>query len=1200
MAKGKSDGSVNFSTKIDTTGFKKGLKEIQKLNDQGVEKVKESGKKSSEDAEKNVDSATKKIKKKSQEAADTVKKSAKESAEKTKNEAAAASDNVKKEAAKAESAVKKSNEEIEYKSVITARNVNVQYDNLFRGMEDGSKDAAGELANSFKKVEAESENVSFESFNGNLEGAMTSGKVAVGGLAAAVAGITAVVAKVGIDSEKAANQVAAATGLTGEKLEEVQGVASNVYQNNFGESMEDAANAVSEVYQQTKLEGDELEKTSESALLLRDSFEFEVNESVRTAKALMDNFGISAEEAYNLMVQGAQNGLNKNGDMLDTLNEYAVHYSNLGYTVEEFLGSLENGTKAGTFSVDKIGDAMKEFGIRIKDTSNTTKEAFEMLGYTAEADLKQEAERKDKIEELSGTIADLEKKLKYATMEQQNFNDKTTDLTRLKNEDTIKEYTEQLDQAKKSMEALQTPIDTTGKSMADIQAKFAAGGDSAREATQEVLTQLQNIDDDVARNQIGVDLFGTMWEDLGEEAVYSLLNTQTEIYATSDALENLNNVKYDDVQSQMEELKRTVKVQILQPLAKKLMPKLKQGVNWVEDHLDEIVDDLVPVGKAVATAFAVKKVVDFGTTAAKTVKGISSAIKMMPSLANPYVLAAAAVAGVGIAVYEDLKTAKEHIVRIDDYTQGLIDKQDKLNKKLDEQRGTYNKWEKERESAVDTVETEYSHYQNLANVLDNIVDKNGKIKEGYENRAKAITGELSEALGVEINIVDGQIQQYDTLKGKIEDIMALKKANALIDANQESYTEAQKGLAESGVTYSESLDNEEALERRIKKLQTAQEDFNKLGTNFTAGTDEYYAAMDKFLENYGKMLDIGSDDLYNHGGAVYDQIADSIDESSKKLDEAREKTQESLDTITNYQSIIKNYEDAQTAIASGNVDAIEECNVRLTNNLQTVETGTGNSLQRQRDEAKKHWVDLKDKYDRGVIGITESMVSAAEETYIITQNELDKFVANAESCAKQGGANVATGFSEGLDENLTTITDSLGNVSKAISESAAELYQWGMDNGYNYAAGLAAGINDPGNTLAAEEASKAIDRATRDALDIHSPSRVAKKSGEYYSQGLAEGIVDASGQAVDAAKMVADGINIGTQVELAPWSGQKMAETVGIKSDGQETTNTAAPGAGWGGDIVIPVSMFPNSAAFDTVVLSAKDRLNAVSGGRDF
>lgn len=1200
MAKGKSDGSVNFSTKIDTTGFKKGLKEIQKLNDQGVEKVKESGKKSSEDAEKNVDSATKKIKKKSQETADTVKKSAKESAEKTKNEAATASDDVKKEAAKAESAVKKSNEEIEYKSVITARNVNVQYDNLFRGMEDSSKDAAGELANSFKKVETEAENVSFESFNGNLEGAMTSGKAAVGGLVAVVSGITAVVAKVGTDTEQAMRKVADTTGLVGKELEEAQSVAMDVYQDSFGDSMKDAAAAVSEVYSQTKLEGDELKKATESAFLLQNSFEFDIKESVKTAKALMDNFGVSAETAFNLMVQGAQKGLDKNGDMLDTLNEYAVHYSNMGYSLEDFFGSIENGTKSGAFSVDKIGDAVKELGINVKDTSESTKEAFQMLGYTAESDLELEAERKDKIEELSGTIADLEKKLKYATMEQQNFNDKTTEITRLKNADTIQGYTEQLDQAKKSMEALQTPIESTGDSMADLQARFAEGGEAAKDATVEVLERLKNIDDDVARNQIGVDLFKTMWEDLGEEAIFSLFNTQTEISATKDALEDLNESRLSDLTVQAEELKRTVEVQMLQPLAKKLMPKLKKGVNWVEDHLDEIVDDLVPVGKAVATAFAVKKVVDFGTTAAKTIKGISSAIKMMPSLANPYVLAAAAVGGVGLAIYEDLKTAKEHIVRIDDYTQGLIDKQDKINKKLDEQRETYNKWEKERESAVDTVETEYSHYQNLANALDNIVDKNGKIKEGYENRAKAITGELSEALGVEINIVDGQIQQYDTLKGKIEDVMTLKKANALIDASQESYTEAQKGLAESGVTYSESLDNEEALERRIKKLQTAQEDFNKLGTDFATGTDEYYAAMDKFLENYGEMLDISSDDLYNHGGAVYDQIADSIDESSKKLDEAREKTQESLDTITNYQSIIKNYEDAQTAIASGNVDAIEECNIRLTNNLQTVETGTGNSLQRQRDEAKKHWADLKDKYDRGVIGITESMVNAAEETYIITQNELDKFVANAESSAKQAGANVTTGFSEGLNENLTTVTDALGNVSRAISESAADLYQWGMDNGYNYAAGLAAGINDSGNTLAAEEAAKAIDRATRDALDIHSPSRVAKKSGEYYSQGLAEGIVDASGQAVDAAKMVADGINIGTQVELAPWSGQKMAETVGIKSDGQEAANTATPGAGWGGDIVIPVSMFPNSAAFDTVVLSAKDRLNAVSGGRDF
>ena len=52
-----------------------------------------------------------------------------------------------------------------------------------------------------------------------------------------------------------------------------------------------------------------------------------------------------------------------------------MHYKQLGFTSEEFFNSLQNGAAAGTFSVDKLGDAMKEFGIRAKDTAKPTDEA---------------------------------------------------------------------------------------------------------------------------------------------------------------------------------------------------------------------------------------------------------------------------------------------------------------------------------------------------------------------------------------------------------------------------------------------------------------------------------------------------------------------------------------------------------------------------------------------------------------------------------------------------------------------------------------------------------------------------------------------------------------------------------------------------------------------------------------------------------
>lgn len=59
-------------------------------------------------------------------------------------------------------------------------------------------------------------------------------------------------------------------------------------------------------------------------------FDYDVSESARAASALMKNFGIDAEEAYGLIAVGAQNGADKNGDLLDTLNEYSPQFAALG------------------------------------------------------------------------------------------------------------------------------------------------------------------------------------------------------------------------------------------------------------------------------------------------------------------------------------------------------------------------------------------------------------------------------------------------------------------------------------------------------------------------------------------------------------------------------------------------------------------------------------------------------------------------------------------------------------------------------------------------------------------------------------------------------------------------------------------------------------------------------------------------------
>jgi phage-related minor tail protein len=1095
VANSKADGSVNFDTKIDTSGFEKGLKQINKSSEKAAKNVEKDTEKSSKNAEK-----------KAGDAADGISKSFAKSSGKMQSSMQEAGEKSEKIFKDTETAAKSAMDGIDGKT---------------SGLADSIKSGMSHVG------ESVSDTISgMGDFNDKFDDAMSDSIKSVGGLVAAIGGIGAAVIASGTQAEQAANQVAAATGLTGDALKEVQDISQNVYKDNFGDSMEDAADAVAVTYQQTKLVGDELQTAAENAMLLDDTFGYDVSESIRTAKALADNFGISIEEAYNLMAQGAQKGLDKNGDMLDTLNEYSVHYSQLGYTVEDFFGSLENGAASGAFSIDKIGDTMKEFGIRVKDTSTSTQEAFQLLGYT-------------------------------------------------------------------------------GDSIADMQAKFAAGGESAREATSELLGQLQNVEDDVTRNQIGVDLFGTMWEDLGEEAVYSLLNTQTEISKTTDAIGQLNDVKYDDVMSQLTALKRQAETEVLQPFAQKLMPKVKEGIEWVSKNMDDLVDDIVPIGKAIATAFAVKKVTDFGTTAIKTINGVSSVVKLIPSVLGPMGMAVtgvtAAVAGIAYATYRDIKYANDYAVDLDSYTQHLIDKQDKLNQKTEEQNQIRAEWEDRRNSATDNVDREYTYYQNLSDALENIVDKNGKIKEGYENRAKVITGELSEALGVEIDIVDGQIQEYDNLKSKIEEVMATKKANALLSANEESYIDAQQQLSAAGSEYAANLDNQKSLERRLTKMQAAQSAFQNLN-NYGGGTDAYYAAVDRFVSSYGEMLGVTQSDIANNSTKVFQKIGKSIDETSRLLDDAKKDVKDNLDSVIDYQSEIKNYEDMQEALASGDADAIAECNARLLNNLQTAETGTRESLQKQMDDAHQYWEDLKSKYDDGVAGITQSMVDAAYQTYVITNQEFNDFKANASSAGYEGAANYTSSFSAGVTDNSYQITDALGNVSRMLSEQAAELYQWGMDNGYNYAAGLAAGINNPGNTLAAEEAAKALANAsetsTRKELGIASPSKVAKKLGGYYSEGFAEGIRDGSGEtSVTAEQMAQDVINA-SQLPVSPYN--EIVYPVQQPRAAEQTQTHGTQQAQAGGDWVFPIYMAPNTHVLDTIVLSAKDRANAISGGMEF
>ena len=218
----------------------------------------------------------------------------------------------------------------------------------------------------------------------NITAAAKTAAKAVAGIGIAAASAAAgLFVKTGQDYIRTMNGIQAQTGATGEELKDFGQIAQDIYKTGKGESLQEIADALVNIRQSSKLAGDELKTAANAALLLKDSFGMETAETTRAATALMKNFGISAEEAYGLIAYGAQNGANRNGDLADILNEYSVHYKALGLNANQFVDTLVKGADAGSFSIDKIGDAIKEFNIRSKDASDSSAEAFKALGLNA-------------------------------------------------------------------------------------------------------------------------------------------------------------------------------------------------------------------------------------------------------------------------------------------------------------------------------------------------------------------------------------------------------------------------------------------------------------------------------------------------------------------------------------------------------------------------------------------------------------------------------------------------------------------------------------------------------------------------------------------------------------------------------------------------------------------------------------------------
>jgi len=209
------------------------------------------------------------------------------------------------------------------------------------------------------------------------------------GLAVGVGAIATGIGAVGVSSFNLSKDLQASQGqmrselnLTEEASAELGEVVKDVWGNNFGESVEDVTDTIIQARKQiVGLADEDMQRVTEGALAIRDSFDAEVGQTLNATNALMQNFGLTSDQAMNAIASGFKAGLNNSDDFLDSITEYSNQFGEGGATADEFFNIMASGMGAGVLGTDKVADLFKEFMIRVRDGSTATRDAFEQLGY---------------------------------------------------------------------------------------------------------------------------------------------------------------------------------------------------------------------------------------------------------------------------------------------------------------------------------------------------------------------------------------------------------------------------------------------------------------------------------------------------------------------------------------------------------------------------------------------------------------------------------------------------------------------------------------------------------------------------------------------------------------------------------------------------------------------------------------------------
>ena len=457
---------------------------------------------------------------------------------------------------------------------------------------------------------------------------------------------------------------------------------------------------------------------------------------------------------------------------------------------------------------------------------------------------------------------------------------------------------------------------------------------------------------------------------------------------------------------------------------------------------------------------------------------------------------------------------------------------DKANKKLAEQAEAIRETQAARKEEVAGIQAEYGHYQQLWNELQGIVDQNGKVKEGYEERAAFITSTLSDALGVEIEMVDGVIQEYGNLTESIDQVIQKKKAEALIDAYMDDYTEALKKQGEAAKELSRTYDDYSAAKKRAKEADDAlKEVMSSMTPDVAANSFEVL------------------------------QLSQAQAEANKELDEAKAAYNDAKTASEEYSTTIANVESAMGAAEAGSENASAAV-LALSNDLKRAGSVSDEALKAQVDTFKNSYDDMQAAVAEEGSGVTQEMANQSRAMWLMAQIEYEKGTTNNKAlieqwqaeinallsdsgspeAAMQEGREITESMASGISSKETAVKSAASGISTAanIALGSANTQATGQKKISDYSAGVSS------KKSAVSSAALAVSSAMNAALGSANTGETGRNKVSEYSTGVSS----KKNAAVSAASAVSASMNIALSSVNTKVTGQRKGEEYasGIRS----------------------------------------------------